>query len=429
MTRRHCLLLTIAAALLAVANLSFAQDAPTDAAVPAPADATPADPVDHFATDGQPPANRAATLELRGDATLYGNEIHLRQLCRWSDTDAPVFTPVADLTLARFGRGHASKTISLDELRDLLQGANVNVGSIRFSGAVRCKVTRSDASTAVDDDARAALEQWAKQAAPASGSATLASAQIAPTAPTPAALPIDGSARTLRQKLLNDLAQRLNLSADDLEVSFDPRDSGLLNLSEPNFTFDVRARHVHELGDVRWDVTLTAAGDPAAGSAASQRVTVNATARAWQDQLTLARPVAYKEVFRDDDVEEHRVLVDTLPDAPVLPKSQVVGQEAGRDLQTGTVITARVVEPVPLAKTGQVHHRHAEHRLDPDPHGGQGAGVGLVRASDQAAERRHQRRVRGDAGRPATGDHGHGFHGRPHLHRRRQLTLSLPSHS
>jgi hypothetical protein len=42
-----------------------------------------------------------ATLELRGEAKVYGGEVKLKQVCRWSAADAATFAPVADLVIAR----------------------------------------------------------------------------------------------------------------------------------------------------------------------------------------------------------------------------------------------------------------------------------------------------------------------------------------
>src|SRR5581483_9216051 len=74
----------------------------------------------------------AGTLELRGDATIYGAEIKLKQVCRWSDHDAPAFTPVAELNVGRFERNATSKTISFDDIRGTLHDAGVNIAVIRF---------------------------------------------------------------------------------------------------------------------------------------------------------------------------------------------------------------------------------------------------------------------------------------------------------
>src|SRR3954452_12271553 len=49
---------------------------------------------------GTPRFAAGATLELRGEATVYGPEVKLKQVCRWSARDAAVFANVSDLVLA-----------------------------------------------------------------------------------------------------------------------------------------------------------------------------------------------------------------------------------------------------------------------------------------------------------------------------------------
>jgi flagella basal body P-ring formation protein FlgA len=288
----------------------------------------------------------AGTLELRSDATVYGPQIKLKQLCRWADSDAATFAPVAELIISRFENGKTSKSLSLDEVKSTLSDAGINLAVIRFAGANACTITRGDTLSASDGS----LQQWIdeKQAA-------VKPSALAPTTQPILASTVSGQSaadaecnpfHTLRQRLMIDLSQRLNLPMEKLQVSFDPKDTNLLNLAEPNFRFDVQPRRVRDLGEVSWDVSiLTDAGD--------KKVPVIAHARAWETQLLLNGPVAYKQVFRDEDVVERRVLVDHLDDTPVLNKTQMVGQEASRDLQTGMVMTARLVESVPLAKAGQ----------------------------------------------------------------------------
>jgi flagella basal body P-ring formation protein FlgA len=47
------------------------------------------------------------------------------------------------------------------------------------------------------------------------------------------------------------------------------------------------------------------------------------------------------------------VLVDNLDDYPLLDVKQVVAQQAARELKPGTVMRAKAVQPVPLARSGQ----------------------------------------------------------------------------
>ena len=76
-------------------------------------------------------------------------------------------------------------------------------------------------------------------------------------------------------------------------------------------------------------------------------------AKAWQDQIVLARPISAKQLIREEDVVNKRALVDKLDDQPLLARQQVVGNQAGRDLKPGAIFTAKMVEAVPLARTGQ----------------------------------------------------------------------------
>src|SRR5207248_3091699 len=84
-----------------------------------------------------------------------------------------------------------------------------------------------------------------------------------------------------------------------------------------------------------------------------KRVTISANARAWQTQLVLARPLAYHQVIQADDLVEKHLLVDRRNDDVLLTLSQAVGQQAAREVKPGTVLTARLVEPLPLARVGQ----------------------------------------------------------------------------
>lgn len=292
----------------------------------------------------QPLTAGAGTLEFRNDATVQGSEIKLKQLCRWPDSDTNAFTPVADLVVARFDKGAAYRTVTLDEIRATLRDAGVNLAVVRFAGTTRCTVTRGDLA----GGDRPGLKQWIEErggmVAAATESAPVAAASAVAERPN-----FDpGAVHTLRECLLADLSQRLNLPIEQLQVSFDSKDTNLLNLAEPSFKFDIQPRRVRDLGEVMWGVTIVAGG-----RGQQQKVTVTANARAWQQQVVLARPLSFRGVIRADDITERRVLIDHVDPMPVLSKAQVVGQEAARDLQTGTVMTARCVEPVALAKPGQ----------------------------------------------------------------------------
>ncbi len=314
---------------------------------------TPADPSDLDAQKFVPAPGRAgpgATLELRSDATVNGNEVRLRQICRWCNSDAPAFLQIGDLIVARFDGQSPFKTITVDEIKSTLHDAGVNVAVIQFAGVTSCTVNRSD----VQYDPDTALDQWIAARQPAatavaSPTAATPTAAAIPPAATPA-LAVDDFAASpvhpLRELLTNDLAVRLHLPVDQLQINFNPADQKLLNLSEPEFKFNIDAPFVNNLGDVSWDVLIVT-------ETGKKKATVSATARAWEEQIVAARPIAFGQIIRDSDVTHRHTLIDRLPDETILTQAQVVGQQAAHEIIPGTVFTGPMVQSVPLASVGQ----------------------------------------------------------------------------
>src|SRR5687767_8009965 len=68
-------------------------------------------------------AATGATIELRGEARVYGAEVKLKQVCRWSDNDAAMFAPVGDIVLAKLETRRPYKVIEAREVRQFLADA------------------------------------------------------------------------------------------------------------------------------------------------------------------------------------------------------------------------------------------------------------------------------------------------------------------
>jgi len=321
---------------------------------------------------GSPGLVAGATLEVRSESSIIGGEVKLRQVCRWSEADKAAFEPIADLVLTRMAPNAPFRSVTLDEIKQTLHDAGMNLGVVRFAGSLSCTVSRTD----VQYDAQNALQQWidarnvptTRDAAPpalvaaltpttlaSGGSGGAREAQPARFVPAPA--PGDPPAKpavddgqpvhTLRNLLVADLAERLSVSADSLQVRFNPQDEKLLNLSEPQFRFNVDGRRARVLGDVVWEVTVVANG-------AAKKVNIIADAHAWQMQVLLNKSVAYKQIIRNEDLMDRRTLVDRLGDEAPATRETLVGQMAARDLKAGTILTTRLVDPVPLIQNGQL---------------------------------------------------------------------------
>ena len=292
---------------------------------------------ERFVTDAATvPAS--GTLSLRSRAVIAGADVKLRDVCRWSDADAQSFAPLAELTVDHLGDGGSSRELSVDNLRATLHDAGVNLATVRLTGSASCVVTRDITAPATP----ATTEPTAAVVQASPGDAVPAAATVRPTAADAECNPF----HTLRDRLLADAAQRLNVAPTDLQVTFAAADANLLNLCEPTFRFELDPRRVHDLGRVSWDVTVMS-------GTATQHATVTADARAWQTQVVLTAPAATHQLLADADLTERRVLVDQLgTDAP-LTRRQAVGQQTARDLKPGTVLTGRLIDPLPMARVGQ----------------------------------------------------------------------------
>src|ERR1700744_4039759 len=86
-----------------------------------------------FATGGSQPAGQfspgtqrflaGATLEMRSEATIVGEQVKLNKICRWSENDKAAFDPVADMVIARVGAGAAFRAVTVKELKSTLSDA------------------------------------------------------------------------------------------------------------------------------------------------------------------------------------------------------------------------------------------------------------------------------------------------------------------
>lgn len=295
---------------------------------------------------------RGAAVELRPETTIYGNEIRFGQIARWADADKDVFEPLSQLIVARFGEKQAVRGISIVELRTLLRDAGINTSMMNFTGALTCTITRSDAQVSNPDKLDQLITAQNKNNEPTTAPDAPRGGDFSRHQPAPDATPVafqgesERGVQTLRNLLTADLASRVKVPVETLQMTFRGEDERILRLAEPQFRFTLDGQRVGNLGEVSWQVTVTS-------DKGSTRSFIQARAQAWQDQLVVTRPLAVKQPITEADVVERRTLVDRVSDDMLLKRDQVIGQLASRDLKPGTVMTGRLVDPVQLVRPGQ----------------------------------------------------------------------------
>ncbi len=289
-----------------------------------------------------------ATLEFRAEATIIGNEVKLKQICRWADSEAPVFAPISDLVVFRIAAKSPFRSISMGDVKSTLRDAGVNIAAINFVGATACTIDRSDSEVNGSDS----LQDWinAKQnnANEVVGLPPAGAAEAPTTQPAATFASDEKPFRNVREQLTADLSTRLNIPISRVQMTFHPQDEKVLSLSEPHFRARIEPFRLRNLGEVGWNVTIISDDDT------TQRTTIEASARAWQEQVIVARPLGYKQLITDADVAERKVLVDKLLEDTILTKTQIVGQQASRELKPGTIFTGKLVDPIQLVRVGQL---------------------------------------------------------------------------
>ena len=326
-----------------------------DGAEPGALETVPVAPQEKF-VPGSPRYLSGATLELRDEATIIGGDVKLKQVCRWSEADKVAFEPIEDLVIVRMGSTTPFRALTQKELKSLLHDAGVNLAVIRFAGTLQCTINRSDVATA----GHSGMDEWiqarqgtapAEKAEPSTPLPPVAStaggtAQLAHSV-QPVKTQEANAPKTLRDLLIADLAERLSLEPAAIQMKFSPKDEKVLNLSDSLFRFDIEDQRARSLGPVSWEVTVIAGG-------ASQKATLEATARAWQDQLVVIKPLGYRQTIRSEDLADRRALIEQPTGEAAMTREQAVGQWAGQDLHVGTILTPRLIEAAPLVKTGQL---------------------------------------------------------------------------
>lgn len=154
--------------------------------------------------------------------------------------------------------------------------------------------------------------------------------------------------QTLREILSAQASAALNLPPGQAAVQWQEADARYLSLRGAHGgLFDIKPVRLRTLGQATWEVTLRSPGQK------PRKLPITGVVRAWQNQVIAVRPLAQGAIIAPGEVNVRRQLVDQLLPELELTREQVIGMQAARDIDVGKPISARLLQQVPLAKTGQ----------------------------------------------------------------------------
>jgi len=272
----------------------------------------------------------AASIRLWPSAVTDGELIRLQDVARLEGFAPELRQRAGMVVVARAPQPGGRITITLEDIRQQLYEAGVNLATVLLRGSGSCEVSRPMREPAQPrvkpEPSDASSDRQARWPAPAG-----------PHGP-----------RTLEWALREHIAASLAHLDGRVQVRFSRASQQALSLSEPEYTFRIQNRTNRALGLVSFDVQVFRNGTLA------QRVPIVAEVALVKPVVVARRPINRGAIIRAKDVALTERRFTRLEDIGLTDLAAVVGQEARRFMERGTLIRARDVRPLPLVRRGQL---------------------------------------------------------------------------
>jgi flagella basal body P-ring formation protein FlgA len=249
----------------------------------------------------------AQTVQLWPTCTVQGPRIMLADVARLQGFTAADQERLGRLAIAAAAAPGGELVIHLDELRQDLRTAGVNLASIWIKGASACTVHTA---------------------------AALPPAVIGPP----------DSGDTLALVVRRRLEEAVQPRDGDLELVFDAADQRLLDLSSPPYDFDLQLTRPAGLGPVDVRVGIRRGQEPAQ----PHRLRVQVSLR--RDVVVAAHSLERGQVVRPDDVTLARRSFQNLEAVGMTRLDDVIGQEARRAVHGGEMLRRGDLRSVELVR-------------------------------------------------------------------------------
>ncbi len=248
-------------------------------------------------------------------ATVTAVDVTLGDIARldgFSAAQALVMSGVVIGVAPAPGKSH---DLTLADVRSALRSSGANLAHLSLKGALSCSVHRP---------------------------LNAATIPVQQQASTPE------QERTLRDHIHSALQATVGTYGHALELVFRDRDQALLELAEPQYTFEIEPLPAGRLGLLSVSVSIRR------GDAEPQRHHIRVTARLRLDVVVAVRPINRQQsVQREDVVIESRVF-ERLDRVGLQRSTDVIGQETRRGINTGDVLRVTDLKPSALVEKGDL---------------------------------------------------------------------------
>jgi flagella basal body P-ring formation protein FlgA len=272
-------------------------------------------------------AANAATVRAWPTAVVVDDQIRIADVCELDGFVPEDYERVRALVVAAAPKPGGSTLVQIRDLKDALAAGGVNLAQVLVKGASRCAITRPLVPVP-EVKAEPAVKAAAQTAAPP-------------------------QARTLRDAVEAFFHREIGRMDGTVRVQFGRTAQPILDLCEPEFSFDVRRRTGRLLGMAGIDVTVRRDGDVV------QIVPMMVTVSFAHPVVVARRGINAKAAVQPDDVQVIDMTFTQFSQIGLSNAAEAIGQRAKRFIAAGDTIHARNLEPVPIVHRGQIVQVHS----------------------------------------------------------------------
>ncbi len=263
-------------------------------------------------------AGGAGVIRIRAQALIDRDQIRLGDVAVFEGFAGDQLLSLRDLQITSapdFGR---NKLVTLDDIRDRLDAAGLNIVNLRMKGSSRSVVRRPTEIPTAEPDLPDAPEQK------------------------------NADRGSLRARIQQFLEQRVAEYGGELELAFGRTPAWLLASSEPRYTFKIEPRSSRRLGTIDLLVTISQGrSDPQ-----THKVTVTAA-------LKKGVVVAVNTLVRGQTISSADVMVEQrsfkqLEKIGLADPASAIGQEAEQVIRVGDMIKASQIKSKVLVQRNEL---------------------------------------------------------------------------
>jgi len=270
------------------------------------------------------------TVRLWPHAVVVEEQVSIAALCEVTGFETSERARVTAMTVCPAPPAGGSRLVSLREVREVLAGAGFNMAEVIVKGATQCAVRRPRALPGKPggEQAKEQEEQQAKDKETKDAKAL--------------------ALHSLREAVIGFFEDELRRYGGRVSVDFGHAAEAMLDLSGPQYAFDIRRRCPRALGLVELEIAVLE------NDRTVQKVELQPIVSLSRNAVVARRAINQGAEIGAEDVELVEMTLDRLEFSGVSELDSAIGRRAKKFLPAGTQLDPRDLETVPLVKRGQL---------------------------------------------------------------------------